>query len=448
MKIFTSLKRRSSRLDKKRWTQARLEEGHTGGPVQRWKKIRRVRSKYQPRRQTVHWPDGRTWTQKAEVLAQRQKSNVWKEQDFPLPIYDPILPAHLELFVPFQMSELLQAARRMKSRKAPGPDDMTAECWRFLPHQITQLLLRHFNDCFLGECAPEHWKLAKVVVLFEGGTKNSQSPSSYRPILLVNNIYKLYAYATLLQQRLFASLEPHLSPQQFGFRKNRSLNTPQFISRRLLKIFASHDVIICFVSGLVPTFWLRSPLANSGFAPPLRGTWTVCSCCHVNLSGNHFLCTGWSTAVLDLLPAEGNSPRVPAWPILVYHYLVFSHARFFTTNMKYFFVIDHGHTPQNTRLSMLNMRMTLFWWHGRSRPSTNFCNIALCFTYQLCSCCFGSDLRGGGHSKVSRNYDLSQQRTQCRSGLPLFSGCNRLPLPFPVFTHPQIHPKGKFQIYA
>ena len=53
--------KRSSRLDKKRWTQARLEEDHTGGPAQQWKTIRRVRSKYQPRTQTVNWPDGRPW---------------------------------------------------------------------------------------------------------------------------------------------------------------------------------------------------------------------------------------------------------------------------------------------------------------------------------------------------------------------------------------------------
>ena len=185
--------------------------------------IRRVRSKYQPRTQTVNWPDGRpsTCTQKAEVLAQHLKSNVWKDQDLPPPTFDPILPPHPELFAPFQMWELLQATRRMKSRKAPGPDDIPAECWRFLPHPVKQLLLKHFNDCFLGGYAPEHWKLAKVVMLFKGGTKNSRSPSSYRPISLVNTIYKLYA--TLLQQRLSASLEPHLSPQQFGFRKKNLL---------------------------------------------------------------------------------------------------------------------------------------------------------------------------------------------------------------------------------
>ena len=166
------------------------------------------------------------------------KSNVWKDQDLPPPTFDPILPPHPELFAPFQMWELLQATRRMKSRKAPGPDDIPAECWRFLPHPVKQLLLKHFNDCFLGGYAPEHWKLAKVVMLFKRGTKNSRSPSSYRPISLVNTIYKLYA--TLLQQRLSASLEPHLSPQQFGFRKNRSLSTPLFIIRRLLEIFERH----------------------------------------------------------------------------------------------------------------------------------------------------------------------------------------------------------------
>ena len=68
--------------------------------------------------------------------------------------------------------------------------------------------------------------------------KSSRSPSSYRPISLVNTIYRLYA--TLLHQRLSAALEPHLSPQQFGFRRNRSMGSPLFIIGRLIEIFERH----------------------------------------------------------------------------------------------------------------------------------------------------------------------------------------------------------------
>ena len=177
--------KRSSRLDKIRWTQARLEEDHAGGPAQQWKTIRRVRSKYQLRTQTVIWPDGRpsACAQKAEVLAQHLKSNVWNDQHLPPPTFAP-------------------ASRTACSFSNVG---------------IT----------------PSH--------------SSYEISYSYRPISLVNTICQLYA--TLLQQRLSASLEPRLSPQQFGFRKNRSLS-PLFIIRRLLEIFERH--IICFVPGLVP----------------------------------------------------------------------------------------------------------------------------------------------------------------------------------------------------
>ena len=116
---------------------------------------------------------------------------------------------------------------------------------------------------------PNIGNLQKVVMLFKGGTKNSRSPSSYRPISLVNTIYKLYA--TLLQQRLSASLEPHLSPQQFGFRKNRSLSTPLFIIRRLLEIFERHttSLYVLFLDGPrrltvfpTPKFGLRSTVTG------------------------------------------------------------------------------------------------------------------------------------------------------------------------------------------
>ena len=205
--------------------------------------------------------DGRpsTSTQKAEVLAHHLKSTVWKAQDLPPPNLAPILQPNPEMFAPFQMWELLQATRRVKSRKAPGPDAIPGERWRFLPHPVKQLLLKHFNDCFLGGCAPQ-WKLAKVIMLFKGGTKNSRSPSSYRPISLVNTIYRLYA--TLLRQMLTSALEPHLSPQQFGFRRNRSVGSPLFIIRRLLEIFERHTLHY-----LQLTFWTHKGLRRSEMHP-------------------------------------------------------------------------------------------------------------------------------------------------------------------------------------
>ena len=169
----------------------------------------------------------------------------WKAQDLPPPNLAPILQPNPEMFAPFQMWELLQATRPIKSRKAPGPDAIPGERWRFLPDPVKQIMLKHVNDCFLGGCAPQHWKLAKVIMLFKGGTKNSRPPSSYRPISVENTIYRLYA--TLLHQMLTSALEPHLSPQQFGFRRNRSMGSPLFIIRRLLEILERHTLHYIFV---------------------------------------------------------------------------------------------------------------------------------------------------------------------------------------------------------
>ena len=58
--------------------------------------------------------------------------------------------------------------------------------------------------------------MARVVMLFRGGTKNSRQPSSCRPISLANAIHKLHA--ALLQACLAKHFDSRMSEFQYGFR--------------------------------------------------------------------------------------------------------------------------------------------------------------------------------------------------------------------------------------
>ena len=72
------------------------------------------------------------------------------------------------------MVDMHFALRRLKPRKAPGPDQVSADLYKLLPDGVRRLLLEYFNACFLSASAPDHWKLARVVMIFKGGTKNSR----------------------------------------------------------------------------------------------------------------------------------------------------------------------------------------------------------------------------------------------------------------------------------
>ena len=232
--------RAHARRDKKRWILQQLEIDHRSSPSQRWKTIRRVRTNYQPRTQSVCWPSGRpsTAVEKPEVLAQHLRDNVWKPTECPPPNVSPLFPTIDEAFSPFTLTELHVALRRLKSRKAPGPDSISPELYKLLPFGLRRLLLEHFNSCLLSASAPDHWKLARVVMIFKGGTKNSRHPSSYRPISLANSIYKLYA--ALIQARLAKHFDSRISEFQYGFRKKRSPANPLFLIRRLVELFERH----------------------------------------------------------------------------------------------------------------------------------------------------------------------------------------------------------------
>ena len=73
------------------------------------------------------------------------------------------------------------------------------------------------NDWWHKETIPTEVLQARVVLIFKKGDKADLA--NYRPISLLNSIYKLYT--ALIQKRLADKLDQHLQITQFGFRKKR-----------------------------------------------------------------------------------------------------------------------------------------------------------------------------------------------------------------------------------
>ena len=130
----------------------------------------------------------------------------------------------------FTHEELTVVLRLLRKNRAPGLDQLKAEAILLLDYLGEVVLLDLLNNCLSTCTVPEEWKQALVVNIYKG--KGSESdPANYRPISLLNVLYKIYA--SLLQKRLATAHDHHLRSSQFGFRTRRSTSDPAFILRRL-----------------------------------------------------------------------------------------------------------------------------------------------------------------------------------------------------------------------
>ena len=116
------------------------------------------------------------------------------------------------------VEEVAQAVFKLKRRKAAGPDRMSTEIFKELNiinmAELTTLLNQWWNSP--EDFDPELWQ-AIVVLIFKKG--NTEDLNNYRPISLLNTLYKILAM--IIKNRLERGMEVHLQRTQFGFRKNK-----------------------------------------------------------------------------------------------------------------------------------------------------------------------------------------------------------------------------------
>jgi len=78
--------------------------------------------------------------------------------------------------------ELKDAVRRIKSRKAPGPDGVHGKGWALDSKEIAEYMRHLLSRCLKDGRFPPDWKRAKLVLIPKEG-KPGDSPSSYRHLL-------------------------------------------------------------------------------------------------------------------------------------------------------------------------------------------------------------------------------------------------------------------------
>ena len=116
--------------------------------------------------------------------------------------------------------EVLSAIRALKNNKAPGPDGLSGEFYKYAAPCVVEFLSQYFNKLFDTGTFPLGWSEAVIQPIHKKGDINS--PDNYRGISVLNVIGKLYSY--ILNKRLTTSLEDRklISETQAGFRKGYS----------------------------------------------------------------------------------------------------------------------------------------------------------------------------------------------------------------------------------
>ena len=132
----------------------------------------------------------------------------------------------------FTMEDLASAIGQLKKNKAAGPDKVLNELWLLLDDDNQRLLLELYNHSWTHGTIPQDWADAIVVSIYKGKGDDT-NPDNYRPISLLNTIYKIYA--ALLQRRLAGKIEHKLRNTQFGFRPGKGTRQPLFILRRAME---------------------------------------------------------------------------------------------------------------------------------------------------------------------------------------------------------------------
>ena len=127
------------------------------------------------------------------------------------------------------IEEVIRTIKKLKNNKSPGPDGIPIEFYKFLEEDCIDIVTDILNHCWETETMPDEMELAELVTLYKKG--NVEDPANYRPIALLNTLYKMYA--SIIQKRLSDGIEDRIWETQFGFRKKKSTSQPLFITRRL-----------------------------------------------------------------------------------------------------------------------------------------------------------------------------------------------------------------------
>ncbi|KAM2624012.1 hypothetical protein TB1_031028 [Malus domestica] len=122
------------------------------------------------------------------------------------------------------------ALKKMKHRKAVGPDDIPIEVWKVLGETGITWLTNLFNRILKTKKMPNEWRMSTLVPIYKN-KGDVQNCMNYRGIKLMSHTMKLWE--RVIEHRL--RQETRVLDNQFGFMPGRSTMEAIYLLRRLME---------------------------------------------------------------------------------------------------------------------------------------------------------------------------------------------------------------------
>lgn len=220
--------KRSVKHDKEQWLQEQYTEIDKGLRVGNTRKayslIKTLKKKdFAPRLNILRSHDGNL-LQSKEAIKKRWTqycSNLYKDNgggNILIKELEQIFPPTQQKSHDILFSEVEQAIRSLKKNKSPGLDGIQAELLQSGGESLAYEIHKLCNKIWHSEAIPEDWGKSILIPLHKKG--DLSQCSNYRTISLINHISKIFLI--ILLNRLQYQLNPYLSEEQSGFRKDRS----------------------------------------------------------------------------------------------------------------------------------------------------------------------------------------------------------------------------------
>jgi hypothetical protein len=173
---------------------------------------------------------------KAEVADMQLDPDLW-------PVNQQVQQAdNVALTRPFSLEELDITIKQMKNNTAPGPDGFSVEFYKAFWLLVREDVKEMMDNLFKGQL--ELWRLNYGVIILIPKVKPAVNVKQFRPICLLNVIYKIITKSLMI--RLTLVIDKVISPYQTAFIPGRNILEGVVILQEIL-----HELKVTKKSGVI-----------------------------------------------------------------------------------------------------------------------------------------------------------------------------------------------------